>query len=356
MDVQPGLRQRGRDLPHHVRYVGVGYGDAEIRFARHHRIGKVNRIADGAVLEKIADLVSHHHRAIVLGFAGRCAKVRQRHHLRMSGQFLRRKIADIAAQFFHRQRLNHRSVINNAVSRKIQQHRAFAQQLHAIGIHQIARGSDQRHVQRDEIGSLQHLFDRMRLAHLCRQAPRRINSDFRVVAEHIHTELDRCISHQTADFAQADHAQRTTGQFDAGKMLFAVFDQFVQCLVITLQTIDKAYCRHQVACRNQQRRNHQFLDGIGIGARRIEHRRATLAHFVDGNVVGAGAGAADRLDAERDIHLVHVMRAHEDAIRRCNIGAHAVTVFGKTLQSDCSNGIQCEDFQRLSHACARIHA
>ncbi len=37
-------RHGGRDLPDHVRHVGVGDGDAEVRFARHDDVGEIHRI------------------------------------------------------------------------------------------------------------------------------------------------------------------------------------------------------------------------------------------------------------------------------------------------------------------------
>ena len=82
-----------------------------------------------------------------------------------------------------------------------------------------------------------------------------------------------------------------------------------------IEAADVAQRRHHVARRQQQRGEHQLLDRVGVGAGRIEHRHAARRHLGDRNVVGARAGAADRLDARRNRHRVHVVRAHEDRVR-----------------------------------------
>ena len=81
---------------------------------------------------------------------------------------------------------------------------------------------------------------------------------------------------------------------------------------------DKLHRRHDVARRHQHAGHDQFLDRIGIGARRVEHRHAALAHLCHRNVVGARAGPADGPHAGRNLHLVHVVRAHQDRIRLRN--------------------------------------
>ena len=167
-----------------------------------------------------------------------------------------------------------------------------------VGIDQVARGIDQRHMQRDEIAAAQHLVDAVRLLHLRRQAPGRIDGDLRVVAEHVHAQLDRGVGHQAADLAQADDAQRVAGQLEAGEVLLAVLHRLVHVGHRRHRApATKRSAGTQVARRHQHAGEHQFLDRVGVRARRVEHRHAARAHRRYRDVVGAGAGAADGLDA-----------------------------------------------------------
>src|SRR3989304_4545023 len=100
MDVEPGLRHRGRNLAQHVRHVRVGDADAERRFALNRDVGEVDRVPDITVLEIIAQLVNHHDRAIVLRLARRCAQMRQCDHGRIPGELPRREIAHVILERF----------------------------------------------------------------------------------------------------------------------------------------------------------------------------------------------------------------------------------------------------------------
>ena len=91
------------------------------------------------------------------------------------------------------------------------------------------------------------------------------------------------------------------GQLDAGEGLLAVLDRLVEVGASPASSrATKRSAGAQVARRHQHAGQHQLLDRVGVGARRVEHRHAARAHRRHRDVVGAGAGAADGLHAGRD--------------------------------------------------------
>jgi hypothetical protein len=89
------------------------------------------------------------------------------------------------------------------------------------------------------------------------------------------------------------------------------------------QTVDEAHRRTHVAHGHHQAGEHEFLDGVGVRTRRVEHRRAALGHGLDRNVVRARTRTADGEHRRRDRHRVHVVRAHEDGVGRRLRGTNA---------------------------------
>src|SRR5690606_22900514 len=79
---------------------------------------------------------------------------------------------------------------------------------------------------------------------------------------------------------------------------------------------------------------------------RVEHRHAALGELRHRNVVGARAGPADGLDARRNIHLMHVSRAHQHRIRMTDLGSDFVAVPRQAVQSAHGNVVEREDLER----------
>ena len=56
------------------------------------------------------------------------------------------------------QRRDHGGLVDHALAREIEQHRARLHQRHALGVDQVAGRVQQRHMQGDEIAVLEHVF------------------------------------------------------------------------------------------------------------------------------------------------------------------------------------------------------
>ena len=65
--------------------------------------------------------------------------------------------------------------------------------------------------------------------------------------------------------------------------------------------LDVVDALNDAARREKQAAQHELLDGVGIGARRVEDRDATARHIVDRDVVGARAAPSDRTHSRLDL-------------------------------------------------------
>ena len=209
-------------------------------------------------------------------------------------------------------------------------------------------------MQRHEMAVLEHFLDAVRLFHLRWQAPRRVDGDVGIVAQHVHPEPDRRVGDQAADLAQPYDAQRMVRQFAARELLLALLDLLMQPAVVARQTFDELQRRHQIAHRQQEAGQHQFLDRVRVRARCIEHRHATAAHLPHGNVVGPGTGPADRPDGGRNRTLVQVVRAHQHGVRILDILADGIALMRKALEANRRDLIEDQNAEHrgLAHPCA----
>ena len=275
-----------------------------------------------------AQLVHHHHGAVLLGLARAGAEVGQGHHARLAVQFGAGEVADIGAQVPGGQRFQHRGVADHAVAAEVEQHRARLHEADVGVVDQVARGIQQRHVQAHELRTAQHLVDAGGAPHLRRQAPGGVDRDLGVEAQHVHAQRNGGFGHQAADLAQAHDAQRLAGQLVAGKLLLALFHGPVEVGRCDVQIRHEAQRRCNLARRHQHAGNHHLLHRVGVGARRVEHRHAARTHRLDRNVVGARTRAADGTHAGRDGHRVQVGTAHQNGGGIGHVLAHAIA-FGR---------------------------
>src|SRR4030095_12491744 len=134
------------------------------------------------------------------------------------------------------------------------------------------------------------------------------------------------------DRPEPDDAERALRQFDSRKLLLAPFDLRVELGRVGLELRDVVERRNDIARGDEQRREHKLLHRVGIGTGGVEYRDATLRHLGDWNVVASRAGATDGLDARRNRHRVHVVRAHENRVGMVDRLADRVARARETMQ------------------------
>ncbi len=300
------------------------------------------------MLEEFAQLVDRHDRGILFRLLGRRAEVRQRDDARLAEQRRDGKVGQIVLEPMRAQRGAHRRRVDDSIPREIEQRRTWPHRRQSALVDQVPRDVEQRHVQRDELRLLQQLLDAVRLAHARRQAPRRIDGDLGIEADHLHPEPDGGVGDEAADRAEPDDPQRAAGQLHAGKLSLALFDASLEVRRIPLERRHVADRGDHVARREQQRRQNELLDGVGIRARRVEHRDAARRHCRHGNVVRAGAGATDCAHARGDRHAVHVVRANQNAVRTLDLLADGVVRGRESMQAGGRNLVKHQDL-KLAH-------
>ena len=130
--------------------------------------------------------------------------MRERDHGGILAERLRRKVGHVVLELPRCERRRDRLGVDDLLAREIEEDRARVHQLQVLRVDQVLGHGKERDVQRDELARLQHLLDRMRFLHLRGQAPRGVDRDLGIVAEHVHAELDRGVGDQAPDLAEAD--------------------------------------------------------------------------------------------------------------------------------------------------------
>ena len=152
-----------------------------------------------------------------------------------------------------------------------------------------------------------------------------LDGDERVIAEDLHAEVDAGVGDLRADVAQADDADALALELVADERLLGLLGVDQDVLVIRVRA-DPVHRLHDAAAREDEHREDELLDGVGVGTRRVEHDDAALGVLLDGDVVHAGAAAGDGADGFRQVIAVEVGRAHEDSVCAIGIGDEVIAL------------------------------
>src|SRR5712675_511173 len=142
------------------------------------------------------------------------------------------------------------------------------------------------------------------------------------------------VGYEAPDLAEADDAERLLRQLDPGELLLLRLDALGESVVVAIQRVYEPDRGHQIARGHQHPGEHQLLHRVRVRAGGIEHRHAAPAHVLNGNVVRARTGAADRAHAVGNLHRVHVGRAHQDRVGVHAVLGDVVNLRRKALQAD----------------------
>src|SRR5262245_40903575 len=97
----------------------------------------------------------------------------------------------------------------------------------------------------------------------------------------------------------------------------------------------------------QHSRQHQLLDGVGVGTGRVEYRHATCRAGLYRNVVDASASARNCQRGSRNIRLGKLMAAQQNGIRRRNRAGELVAVTWKTIQTNDGNLVERKNAEHV---------
>ena len=195
---------------------------------------------------------------------------------------------------------------------------------------------------RDKITLFKKLIECFDIIDRAGHMPGCVNGDVRVIPVDCHSELHRCICDLRTDCTEPDHTERSAVHFIAGKGLLGLFGRLayirILCMVFDpLRASDHiARCQHQTG-------NDKLLDGVCVRARCIKDDNTLLCTALNRNIVHACSGAGNRAKLRRELHFLHIRRAHEYACRLVN-GVDQCEPCAELFKSDRTDVIQTKNF------------
>ncbi len=303
-------------------------------------------MGDVSVFEIIPQLLHCHFRAVVLGFLRGCPQMRDHDRAFHACDLRGREIRHIP---FHRtgnERIHDGFAVYQDIPGKVQDDDALLHQADGLPVDHALRAVQRRHVDGEIITFLVKLIHRLCVMDIPGKLPCGIYRYIGVISVHIHAQMDGRVGNPHADGPQADDSQLLAVKLSSGKGLFRFFGLLrqVPVLFMLLHPVDAS---DDIPGRKQHPGQHQLLDTIGIGARRIEYYDSLFRTFFQRNVVHSGPGTGNRLQVLSKFHLMHGGAADKDRI--CLVCAfYPDIILVKSFNSNRRDWIQAMIFIHLT--------
>ena len=250
------------------------------------------------MLEILAHLVDDHRGAVLLGFGRRRAEVRQRDDVRLAEQRGAGEIADVVLETPRPQRRDAppprrrpRRARNSAARRRASRPRAACSSIRPRVTGSSGTCSDTKSAWR----STSSIEFALRTDDGRRHAASTVISGSKPI-----TFMPSLIAVSATRLPIAPRPMMPSVRCGSSRPANCFLPSSTRASRSRRGGIERRHVakrRDDVARRHQHRGQHQLLDRVRVRARRVEHRRAALAHLGDRNVVRARARAPDRLDA-----------------------------------------------------------
>ena len=141
-----------------------------------------------------------------------------------------------------------------------------------------------------ELREWEGLLSRNRRDDAAVEAPGGVDREVRVVAHDLGSEGDEDVCHLSADGAEADDAHALACELAAREALLGLLGALCDLRVVA-RLVDPLGAADDVPACEQHAADDELLDGVGVGAGRVEDDDALLGAALDRDVVHAGAGA-----------------------------------------------------------------
>ena len=313
LDVQTLVGHDGGELGQHTGDVLVQHADTGIAGARHGDGGEVHAVLDVTVLEVVVHLEGGHDGAVVLGLLGGCAQVGDQDGAGNADQLLSGEVGDVAGDLAAGQRLDHVGGLNEGVAGEVDDLHAVLHVCHGSGVDHalgVGGGGD---VDGDVVSHLVDLLVGGGVGDVVVQVPSGVYGQEGIATDHLHTQTDGDVGHQTADSTQTDDTEGLALQLTACE-LGLVLLHGLGGVGILLQSADPLDTGYDVTGGQKQGADGQLLDAVGVGTGGVEHHDTLLGAFVQRNVVDTGACAGDGQQLGVEVHIQHVGGANHDAL------------------------------------------
>ena len=194
-------------------------------------------------------------------------------------------------------------------------------------------------MERHVVGAREQARQVVHPLHLARQTPCRVDGERGVVSHHAHAEVETRPRDAGADRAETDHPERAPEEFASLETLLLALDELVQLVLVgdVGQRLRVLHAAHDIPRRQEQGRQGQFLDGVRVGAGRVEHDHAPFRADFHGHVVDAGASARHGLHAVPDLRRRELVAAQQDRLGVREVGADLEPFFGEPFEAPGGN-------------------
>ena len=185
------------------------------------------------------------------------------------------------------------------------------------------------------------------------KAPGGVDGEVRVIAYDLGAEGDEDVGHLGADRSEADDAHALAGELAACEALLGLLGALGDLRVVA-RLVDPLGTADDVPACEQHAADDELLDGVGVGAGRVEDDDALLGAALDGDVVHAGARACHREQRGGGLDLVEVSTADEPCVRLGGVVHEGVSCLLECVRSDrrdvvhAVNGVHCPSYARCA--------
>mmetsp|Transcript_10394 Transcript_10394/g.24236 ORF Transcript_10394/g.24236 Transcript_10394/m.24236 type:complete len:531 (+) Transcript_10394:130-1722(+) len=338
LDVEAGGREDLGDVREHARLVLCADREADGVLGRggEGRRGEVDRVADGAGLEVVADGLGGHGRGGVLGLAGGGAEVGDDDGVGVVPEYVVREVGDVppvklVEVFFQRVR------VHELPPREVKQHSALLHGAHDVTANNPVRATlalDVRYVERDVVRVPHGVEDAVCQVDGAGQLEGRLDGESRVVAGYRHAEGLCVAGRGGADVSESDDREGLSLDFPPAEEGLVLLDPLLgqSLLAEAFHVVDPV---DDPPRSEEHAGQDQLLDGVGVRPRRVEDRYSQLAAPADGHVVGPRAAPRDGADRVGDLVLLELVTPEQDrvGVGRLVASLDLVLLLGKLPQA-----------------------
>ena len=288
------------------------HGDARDGRARGTNVGEVHAVGDVSVFDIVNQFFCRHLRAVVLRFGRACAEVGDADDVLYADELVGREVGDVAFEFSALHGGKHCVRVDQFAAGIVDEYGAVLHFRESVRIEHLFGVGRERNVYGDEIGRRDERVKACRPDPVIEVQCAR-DGKVGVIADHVHTEIDRRVRDHYADRAQADDAERFTRNLVADKLGFALFDGFSNALGAfeRLHPVDRV---GDLSAAEEQFADDQLFDRVCVGAGGVEYDDALCRAGGDGDIVRARARARHGEQFVVQGVFVHVEAAQHDAV------------------------------------------
>ena len=318
------LCKKGRDIGQHGGDIAVDNTKPLHAAAVHVDIGEIDGVFDIAVFKVVLQLVNGHGRAVLLALRGGGAQVGHGDDMMGPDQLVIGEVGDIGGHLAGIQGGEHGLVLHDLTPGQVNEPRAPLHLANGLGVNHVAGLIGIMDVDGNIIRPLVKLIDVLDNVHMAVQTQRRVHGQEGIVAEDVHAKVQGDVGNQRADGAKADDAQGLFIKLRSDEGGLSLFDNRGDVHTALHLFTDPVDAAGNIPGGHEQRAQHQFLHGVGVGAGSVEHGDARFRAAVDGDIVHAHAGAGNGFEVCGECVVQQLGGADEDTVLTLHTVSHIV--------------------------------